>query len=164
VIKAVLFAAMLSGLCAEAIAAPTNSDWIGTTRASLDSIDRIPADFSLTSPGDHTLFRQITRGSEPEWISTGLGLDVSPDGAQVLFPGGREFSGTVRRAPEPPALSSFALGVGCIGLSFSISRFLERRKGEARRHGRHRVRVPMREYGLSSGLGTGSAPRVTAKR
>ena len=161
VTKAVL-AAILLGPCAVAIAAPISIDRNDPSRANIlhaaiESIDVIMGDFSLTRTPDDPLFEPITEDSGPEWISTDLDVDSTTIGIEALSVVGDGIPDRVIRAPEPPALATITLGLGALGLIGMIRRIQQERREQMKPLKRRRVRVPLREYGLSS-------PHFTARQ
>jgi hypothetical protein len=102
-----LLTAILSGLCAEAMAAPISD--IRTVPPALESIV-IEWDLDFNS----ALIDEVLRDEDqPEVVTTGLVIDE--DIGEEFATEGSEPSGSLR-VPEPPPLTTLAIGLGCLGL------------------------------------------------
>jgi hypothetical protein len=112
--------------------------------------DTIAEDLSICSTAGDPLFEQITGDAQLAWISTDLGTNPAAIGRYALSEAESAVGRSGIRAPEPPALATITLGLAGLGL-LALRRRMQRARREALRPLKgHRIRVPMREYGLSS--------------
>jgi hypothetical protein len=143
----VLIAAMLSGLCAEALATPISFDRIEPLPINLviNPAEPIQGDFSLHSTDEDSLFDQTPDDPDTELIATDLDPGLSAHEASLLYAAGNQISTTGLRAPEPPALALIILGLGCLtlcGMIKMIAPALQQRGEDAQPLRRRRVRQP----------------------
>ena len=104
----VLLIAILSGLCAEAMAAPIGN--IRTVPNALESIV-IESDLDFNS----ALIDEALRDEDqPEVVTTGLAIDEDI-AEEELSAAENEASGSLR-GPEPPPFTTVAIGLGCLSL------------------------------------------------
>jgi hypothetical protein len=105
---AVLLTAMLSGLCAEAMAAPIAN--IRTDFTALDSTFIEPdLDFNTAF-----LDEALRDEDQPEVVTTGIVVDDEIGEDELAFD--RNESSASLRVPEPPPFTMVAIGLGCLGL------------------------------------------------
>jgi hypothetical protein len=106
----VLLIAILSGLCAEAMAAPIGD--IRTVPNALESIV-IESDLDFNS----ALIDEVLRDEDqPEVVTTGLVIDE--DIGEEEFPAAENEASGSLQVPEPPPFTTVAVGLGC--LSFLV--------------------------------------------
>jgi hypothetical protein len=123
---AVLLTALLSGLCAEAMAAPIDN--IRTVPSALE-ITVIEPDLGFNA----ALVDEALRGDDqPEIVTTSVVIDEEI-GEEEFSVGENEPSGPLR-VPEPPPLGMIAVGLGCLGCLA-----LYRMSPKERRHARRRT-------------------------
>jgi hypothetical protein len=122
--SAVLLTAILSGLCAEAMAAPISS--VRPVPTALDNIVIKPdLDFNSTLLDD-----TLRDDDQLEVVTAGLVIDEEIGEEEVSI-GENEPSGPLR-VPEPPPFTTIAAGLGCLGL-FALYRLSRKEKRRARR-------------------------------
>jgi hypothetical protein len=131
---AVLLTAMLSGLCAEAMAVPFG---ILTSQADRDDAFTHPVTerhFSLNSlSAPEALFED-----EDDPDPGDLNFESAIGNYELAIDGNGSF--LFRHAPEPPPLTMMAVGLSCIGI-FALCRRIMKKKRSVRRRKVVRLRA-----------------------
>jgi len=121
---AALLTAILSGLCAEVMAAP-----IGNIRTVVPAPESAIIDQDLDFYGAF-VDDALRDEDQPEVVTTGIVVDEEI-GEEEFAVGADEPPGPLR-VPEPPPLTTIALGLGAIGL-LTLYRLRRKEKRRARR-------------------------------
>jgi hypothetical protein len=121
---AVLLTALLSGLCAEAMAAPIDN--IRTVPSTLETtVIESDLDFNSALVDD-----ALRDEDQPEVVTTGLVIDQEI-GEEEFSVGENEPSGPLR-VPEPPPFTMIAVGLGGLGF-LSLYRLSRKERRRTRR-------------------------------
>jgi hypothetical protein len=121
--SAVLLTAILSGLCAEVMAAPI-SDIRTVPPASESFVIEPDLDFNTA------LVDEALSDADQDIVTTGIVVDEEI-GEEEFAVGANEPSGSLR-VPEPPPFTTIAVGLACLG-SLALYRLSRKERRRARR-------------------------------